>query len=539
MGFSGRCWPLRLGTAGLSVMLVTTGCSNGGLSDTKKAAESSTADALASYYRQKVNWHPCPEPVQTMQCATVSVPVSYADPAGRSIKLAVDKIPATDPAGRLGSLLVDPGGPGGSGVQYVAGSQDTFKTLATHYDVIGFDPRGIGFSDPVKCLDDKQMDAYLDTDFDPAATRQAVRTLQAVKRYADSCQENTGPLLAQVGTANVARDMDVIRGALGDRKLDYLGISYGTYIGQEYARLFPSHVGRMVLDSVDNPEQDAADDQPDAAESQFDKAVSTILTDCTRKPSCPVGTAPDQTGAKLNALLARLAEHPAPAEDGRALTSSLARMALLQATYSPTLWGPLDEGLTQAERGHGEALLQIADQSNGRAPDGGYSTEKTGLYSVNCLEAGNARKTVDQAATELMANRKELNAYSPIFGVMLAVQGDVCSFWPVAGQPRTAISSSEVPPILMLNNTGDAATPLTDAEQVVKRFAGARLVINESEGHGVYPTEANTCARTITDNYLFSGTLPAQATTTCKPAAQTADGDPLTEPAALDTAGGD
>jgi hypothetical protein len=120
---------------------------------------------------------------------------------------------------------------------------------------------------------------------------------------------------------------------------------------------------------------------------------------------------------------------------------------------------------------------------------------------------------------------------------MLAVQGDVCSFWPVAGQPRTAISSSEVPPILMLNNTGDAATPLTDAEQVVKRFAGARLVINESEGHGVYPTEANTCARTITDNYLFSGTLPAQATTTCKPTAQTADGDPLTEPAALDTAG--
>jgi pimeloyl-ACP methyl ester carboxylesterase len=526
-------------------MLLTTGCSHGGLSATKKAAESSTADALASYYRQKVGWRPCPEPIQTMKCATVTVPVSYADPAGRSIKIAVDEIPATGPAHRLGSLLVDPGGPGGSGVQYVAGSQDVFKTLAARYDVIGFDPRGIGFSNPVTCLDDKQMDAYLATNFDPATTGQAVRTLEAVKHYADSCQANTGPLLAQVGTANVARDMDVIRSALSDPKLDYLGISYGTYIGQEYAKLFPGRVGRMVLDSVDNPQQDTADEQQDteeqpaAAESQFDKAVSTILTDCTRKPSCPVGTAPDQTSAKLNALLAKLARHPAPAGGGRALTSSLARMALLQATYSPTLWGPLDEGLAQAERGHGEALLQIADQSNGRTADGNYSTEKTGLYSVNCLEADSTRKTVGQAASELMANRKELDAYSPIFGVMLAVQGDICSFWPVTGHPRIAISSSQIPPILMLNNTGDAATPLTDAEQVVRRFAGARLVINESEGHGVYPTETNTCARTITDNYLLNGTLPAEATTTCRPAAQAADGDPLTEPAALDTTGGD
>jgi pimeloyl-ACP methyl ester carboxylesterase len=525
-------------------MLLTTGCSNGGLSDTKKAAESSTADALASYYRQKVDWRPCPEPVQTMKCATVSVPVDYADPAGRPIKLAVDEIPATDPAHRLGSLLVNPGGPGGSGVQYVAGSQDVFKTLATRYDVIGFDPRGIGFSHPVACLDGKQMDAYLASNFDPATTGQAVRTLEAVKHYADSCQNNTGPLLAQVGTANVARDMDVIRGALGDRKLDYLGISYGTYIGQEYAKLFPGRVGRMVLDSVDNPQQDTADEQPDtdeqpaALESQLDKAVSTILTDCTRKPSCPVGTAPDQTSAKLNALLARLTAHPAPADGGRALTSSLARMALLQATYSPTLWGPLDEGLAQAERGHGEALLQLADQSNGRAADGSYSTEKSGLYSVNCLEADGTRKTVSQAARELMTNRKELDAYSPIFGVMLAVQGDICSFWPVSGQPRTAISSSHVPPILMLNNTGDAATPLTDAEQVLKRFTGARLVSNESEGHGVYPTETNTCARTITDNYLLNGALPAKATTTCKPTAQTADGDPLAEPTALDTTDG-
>jgi pimeloyl-ACP methyl ester carboxylesterase len=531
-------WPIRLAVAGLAVLLATTGCASGG--GTKQSA---SPGPLATFYGQQVDWRSCAEPYQNLNCAQVDVPVNYADPAAGSIKVAVDEIPATDPAHRIGSLLVDPGGPGGSGIEFVAGSQDAFKTLATRFDVIGFDPRGMGSSNPVQCLDGKQMDAYLATDFDPATTEQAVTTLEAVKHYAGSCLTGTGQLLAQVGTANVARDMDVIRGALGDAKLDYLGISYGTYIGQEYAKLFPEHVGRMVLDSVDNPQQDViegqddADGQPVTEESQFDKAVSTILTDCTKKPSCPVGTAPDQTGAKLNALLDKLAADPAPAGRGRVLTSSLARTALLQATYSPSLWGPLDEGLTRAERGDGEPLLKIADQSNGRAPDGSYSTEKTGLYSVNCLESDSTRKTVDQVAAELVKNRAELNAYSPIFGVMLAYQGQACSFWPVAGQARTAISSDQVPPILMLNNTGDAATPLTDAEQVAKRFAGARLVVNESEGHGVYPTETNGCARAITDNYLFTGSLPAQATTTCKPAAQPADGDPLAEPAALDADG--
>jgi pimeloyl-ACP methyl ester carboxylesterase len=501
------CWAVAV----LSAALLSAGCSGGGgISGLKGTATPSPASPLATYYRQKVDWRPCGK----LSCAQVVVPISYADPAAGSIRIAVDKIAATGPARRIGSLLVDPGGPGASGVEFVAGSQEAFETLATRYDIIGFDPRGMGLSNPVTCLDGKQMDAYLATDFNPATTKQAIRTLQAVKRYADSCLAGTGPLLAQVGTQNVARDLDVIRGALGDAKLDYLGISYGSYIGQEYARLFPGRVGRMVLDSVDNP-ADAADEQPAAVESHLDRAVHAILTDCTRKPSCPVGTVPDRTSARLNALLARLAAHPAPAAGGRVLTTSLARMALLAATYSPSLWASLEEGLAQAEHDHGEALLRLADGYLGRAPDGSYSTQQNGLYSVNCLEADPARETVDQAADELRRQRKELNEYSPIFGVTMAFQGQACSFWPVAGQARTAIGSSQVPPILMLNNTGDAATPLSGAEQVARRFTGARLVINESEGHGVYPIQANACARTITDNYLFSGALPAQATTTC------------------------
>src|SRR5437870_11489760 len=297
------------------------------------------------------------------QCGTLQVPLDYSRPEGRTISLAVVRTQAKDKAARVGSLLVNPGGPGESGIEYLRADISSLKNLNQRFDLVTWDPRGVAGSTPVTCVDGPQEDAYLaiDSVLDNPQEKQAA--IQADKDFAAGCQRRSGALLPFMDSASTARDMDQIRQAVGDAQLTYLGFSYGTYIGQWYAHLFPTHVRALSLDGVVDPTVSANDSLLSQVVG-FEQNLQAFLADSKARSTCLFGQNGDP-GTKLTSLMSRL--DTAPLKVGaRQLTRSLAMTAVLQALYSQSLWRPLDQGLTGADGGDGRILLLIADLYNQR-----------------------------------------------------------------------------------------------------------------------------------------------------------------------------
>lgn len=459
---------------------------------------------LLPYYGQTLAWEECGT---GLDCTTVTVPRDYAAPGTGDLQLAVVRHRATS-GEPLGSLLTNPGGPGASGVSLAKQQLSILvdDALVDAYDVIGFDPRGVGESTAVHCYDAPQLDAYL-YDIPPGARGSDERQAALDQRAADfarACEAGSDGILPFLTTENSARDMDVLRAVLGDPKLNYLGFSYGTFLGATYAGLFPDRVGRMVLDGGIDPSTSVGDTSIDQAVG-FENALRAFIADCLRTNECPFAGSVDNALNDLSALLARVDARPLTASDGRKLGGDSLMTAIASALYSEDSWPYLRSALSDASNGRADVAFQLADFYNGRVG---------GVYEGNTIEAFTAYNCMDYpddgSDADLDALQKRLDVEAPVIAPYWAGGGDPCASWPAPPtglrQPITAPGS---PPIVVIGTTGDPATPYEGAQRLADQLSQGVLVTNVGEGHLGYNT-GNACVTDAVDAYLIDGTVPEE-----------------------------
>jgi pimeloyl-ACP methyl ester carboxylesterase len=472
-------------------------------------ADEKVVPDLQRFYDQRLAWHAGSAGIDS---ATVAVPLDWAHPAGATIELALARHAAT--GSRIGSLLINPGGPGGSGYDFVAQSAAYVVTPAVlqHYDLIGFDPRGVGRSTPVVCYTDaRQQDQLLYGTYDqPYGTPGWVTELeQREKAWVAACEKNTGPLLGHLDAASVARDMDVIRAVLGDAQLHYLGYSYGTYLGAMYAELFPKRVGRMVLDGAVDPTVG----QLEALATQmagFDSALRAYLADCLGGPACPFTGSADQAMHEVRTVLDQVDAQHLVASDGRALDSATLGTAISETLYSEQSWPTLTAMFAQLSHGDADAVFEQADEYNNRSPSGRYTTNGDEVYiAVTCDETDLGTDGVD-----VLGDLATLDAAAPILGRHFAyddtaVLEAACDNWPV--KPATLPTRFDAPgaaPIVVIGTTNDPATPYAQSVSLAKQLSSGFLFTHHGEGHTVY-AQGDRCIDDHVDAYLLHGALPA------------------------------
>ncbi|WP_097243722.1 alpha/beta hydrolase [Nocardia amikacinitolerans] len=505
--------------------LVATGCSITPTVEGSARPSPAPLPTLRDYEAQRVEWAPCREQREA-ECGEIRVPVDYARPEAAALTMPLVRLPATNPAQRIGVLTTNPGGPGESGYEDVLSAlnpDDTgLRKFRIRYDLVGFDPRGVGRTAPVRCLGDRAMDEYLATDFTPVDDAGRRVVAEAHRRYATACLRNTGNLLGFVGTEFVVRDMDIMRSALGEPKLNFFGFSYGTRLGQLYAEQFPDRVGRMVLDSVDDPSLtpdrwdslDASDAPAPGAISARDRLVHTILEACARREDCPLGNDPDAAMRRLIELIDRVDAEPIAASDGRRVGSNLALLGIFMATYDERYWPRFERAFADALRGDGTGLAELADFYVGRE-DGRYSSSDPAFWAVECMNDDPAAwrsKAEDVILRDLAQEAEWAAVRSPLFGANRVFSTPLCLFWPVRPTQKSAgVDAAGAPPILLLNNSGDLATTIEDAEHVAATLADAVLVVSEHDGHIAFDN-GSACVDAIVIAYLYDGTLPPDGT---------------------------
>jgi pimeloyl-ACP methyl ester carboxylesterase len=433
--------------------------------------------------------------------------MDYSHPDSGTIGIAINRKPATDQTNRIGSVLINPGGPGASGLDFVRGSAAAMANLNRRFDLIGFDPRGVGQSAPVRCLDAAHEGAFdaLDGVLDDPQEKQAA--VDADKAYAAGCKELSTQVLGFVDTVSASRDMDVIRADLGDSRLTYLGFSYGTYLGENYAHLFPTKVRALALDGVVDPSVEPNDLIYDQVVG-FERNLQAFLSDCkTRKttsPRCQYAQGADPE-AKLLALMQRLDVTPL-AVGNRSLTRALAVIGVLLTLYNQNSWPSLDQALTLADRGNGALLLGFSDQYLGRMADGTYTNSLDANSAINCID-----KPVPTDIAAYDALGPKFAGASSLFGSSFQYSNLPCAYWPVKPTGKVGpITTSTTVPILLVGGTNDPATPYAWAQSVNKMLAGSVLLTRQGNGHVSYGK--STCARQLIDAYLTDLTLPAAGT---------------------------
>lgn len=471
----------------------------------------STPSTLAPYYAQKLSWRTCGVP--GFQCATMKAPLDYAKPTAGDIRLAVARKQATGKGKPLGSLMVNPGGPGGSAVGYLQQYAGIGYPAAVRarYDMVAMDPRGVARSEPVECLDGRAMDTYTQTDTTPDDHPETTQLVDEYKKFAEGCGAHSPAVLRHVSTVEAARDMDILRAVLGDQKLTYVGASYGTFLGATYAGLFPDRVGRVVLDGAMDPSLSARRMNLDQT-AGFETAFQSFAKDCVRQTDCPLGaegTTPAKAGTNLKAFFKKLDAHPVPTgdADGRKLGEALATTGVIAAMYDESAWPQLREALTSAmKENDGAGLLVLSDSYYERDADGRYSNLMFANASVNCLDLPAAFSSTDQVEAALPAFEKA----SPVFGDGLAWASLNCAYWPVkaTGEPHR-IEAKGAAPIVVVGTTRDPATPYSWAQSLAHQLSSARLLTYVGDGHTAFG-RGSTCIDSAIDTYLLRGTPPAE-----------------------------
>jgi pimeloyl-ACP methyl ester carboxylesterase len=503
--------------------LLLTGCSSGkpapSGSVSASASSSATTDsagpghtpavdqaALAPYYRQKLSWHAC----GGFQCATMKAPLDYTKPDGARISLAVARQRATGPGKRLGSLLVNPGGPGGSAIDYLEqyAAIGYPAPVRARYDMVAMDPRGVARSEPVTCLSGPQMDAFTQVDQTPDDPAEVTALSKAFQTFDQGCEKHSAKVLPYVSTVDAARDMDIFRALLGDRKLTYVGASYGTFLGATYAGLFPKNTGRIVLDGAMDPSISAY--QLDLQQTAgFETAFESFARDCITQPSCPLGsTSVADVSARLAAFFKRLDAHPVPTGQKRLLDESLAGTGVLAAMYDESAWPRLREALSDAMKGDGAGLLTLADSYYERGAKGGYSNLMYANAAVNCLDLPPAFTSPAQVEAALPAFRKA----SPVFGASLAWEALNCAYWPAkaTGSPHR-IEAKGAAPIVVVGTVRDPATPYRWARSLASQLSSGVLLTYDGDGHTAYG-RGSDCIDSAVNTFLLQGTSPAKGT---------------------------
>lgn len=463
------------------------------------------SEALARFYTQKLSWNECGGP----KCAKLTVPVDYAQPDGETIQLSVLKVEKRGGGTRLGSLLVNPGGPGGSGVEYAKFADFVVGTpVRRSYDLVGFDPRGVQSSAPIECVQPAQLDEMLGQDPTPDDAQERSHAEKVAIDFGTACKENAGSLLGHVSTVEAAKDMDVLRAVLGDTKINYLGKSYGTFLGATYAGLFPDRVGRMVLDGALAPDLSAEEVALGQARG-FETATRAWAADCVAGGDCPLGGDTDAVMTGMVDLFSQLDANPVPIKgDPRIteLTEGWAAYGVAAAMYDQGQWDTLTDALRKVVRDHdGTELMGLANTYAERTGTGSYTGNMMQVINaVNCLDVADSS---DLSVYEQRAQK--FSAQAPIFGRFLAWAGLTCGHWPIpaTGHPGKVTAAGSAP-IVVVGTTRDPATPYDWAVRLADQLQAGVLVTMDGDGHTAY-MRANSCIDTALNDYYAKGKVPA------------------------------
>ncbi|UUU31053.1 alpha/beta hydrolase [Streptomyces sp. CA-210063] len=485
------------GAALAAAVLLIAGCSGG---DDEAGDGKASASSLAS---QKLDWGRCkatsegPAPGGDWQCATLKVPLDYTNPDDGTIGLALIRSKATGDDERLGSLLFNFGGPGGSGVSMLPSYAGLTSELHERYDLVSWDPRGVAESEGVRCRSDKEIQAGESVDATPDDTAEETAFFKDAADFGAGCEKEAGKLLSHVSTAETARDMDLMRQVLGDQKMHYFGISYGTELGGVYAHLFPKNVGRLVLDAVVDPTADTVGHAKNQTVG-FQRALDNYLKS--------TGQDPEEGTRKIEDLLERIDAEPLATTSGRELTQTLATTGIVLPLYSEQSWPTLTSALEAAEDGDGTELLALADGYNERDPSGRYGTTTHSQRVISCLDQ--KQRPTREETKKLLPEFREI---SPVFGEFLGWDtAGWCHDWPVAGLTDSPeVSAPGAEPVLVVGNTGDPATPYEGAQKMAEELGeGVGVVLTwEGEGHGAYGSGSD-CVDSTVNSYLLDGTVP-------------------------------
>jgi pimeloyl-ACP methyl ester carboxylesterase len=494
---------------GVALPVLAAGCSSDDSGDA--VTDSAPTDSSASISADtsisarpadgKLDWGSC-EDLRRLECATFEVPLDYDDPEGETIELALMRLPAANPSRRIGSLFVNPGGPGASGLEFLPQWALTVDAeIRDRFDLVSFDPRGVGASHPLECLSDDDKDEYAAFDAVPEPD-EIEGIIDLSQGFAEACAAKYGDELAHFGTVDAARDLDRLREAVGDEKLTYLGFSYGTRLGSVYAELFPENIRAMVLDGAMEPDPDATDFDANQADG-FQQAFAAYVADCDADPTCEAG--PDAAGL-IDRLFARVETDPIPAEtDSRVLTEGWMTSGVLTAMYAKQLWPALSTALRQAEQGDASLMLEIADLLAGRKPDGSWNNLWEANAAVNCLD-DSSRPSPEQVEAQARA----LSDVSPVFGPVVAWTRLQCAFWQVPANPIPVAVATGAPPIVVIGTTRDPATPFVWSERMASSLATGVLLARDGDGHTAYGE--SPCIDQEVNAYLLNVEVPADRT---------------------------
>jgi pimeloyl-ACP methyl ester carboxylesterase len=440
-------------------------------------------------------------------CGKLTVPLDYRQPTGSSTQLFVVRIHSKGqrPADRIGSLLVNPGGPGGSGVNLAAGLVGALSdAIFARFDLVGFDPRGVGLSGPLQCISDKQKDQLAAADPDPRTAAGRASARQSAQAVVRGCVAKYGSALGHYNTEETAHDMDLIRQAVGDSKLNYLGFSYGTRLGAAYAHQFPTRIRAAVLDGAVDPVADelTTDERQTKA---FEDAFDQFAADCLARPACAALGAPRATVEALIAAADRTPIKSSKKGETRTATGGIVTLGVLSALYDQSQWPTLGNALVAARRGDSAGLFALADNYLERDPSTGhYSNILDANLAINCNDS-----TLKVTDALVAARAAQWVAKYPIFGRNAVSSLYSCYSWPASGHPLPPASAPGAPPILVIGTVHDPATPYAAAGVLAKALGSGKLLSWDGEGHTAYPKTA--CIRAKVDGYLISDVVPTGA----------------------------
>ncbi|CAM3604565.1 alpha/beta hydrolase [Occultella aeris] len=463
------------------------------------AAGGGTApEGLEEFYSQQPEWSEC-DP--NYRCADVEMPLDYEDPVGERITIAVKVFEAVGEP--IGSLFVNPGGPGGSGVEMAESASAYFSSdILRNYDVVGFDPRGVGQSSAVRCYDSAQLEEWYGTEFDVETDEGFQAYVDGNTAFGEACAENTGPLIGHVDTVSATRDLDILRAVMGESQLTYLGFSYGTFLGAHYADMFPENVGRLVLDGAVDP----ALSYGEIIRGQtggFDLAYRSYLEDCQAGTDCPLTGDVESGIDQTIALLDQLADTPlASGDPDRPVNDADLLNSIIVALYNPGSWPSLTSAIAALQAGDGSEIRFLSDYALDRDEDGNYPEDQGAFRAIDCLDYP---VEIDLAA--MRAEVDELTEISRLFGPYNGYGEVGCGTMPVQSTAvREPLTAEGAAPILVIGTTRDPATPYEWAESMADQLSSGVFLSHDGDGHTAYG--AGSCIDDAVDAFLVEGTVP-------------------------------
>jgi pimeloyl-ACP methyl ester carboxylesterase len=510
--------PSSLLAIGLAATLTLSGCAS--FADTVASDSTPAPSTPVEPKAAPIEWSDCDEQIQPLiadqpgsdrdlafQCGRTEVPISYDEPKGATLPLFLVKVVMAGQTDRIGSLVVNPGGPGASGADAAIGMALSLPVeVMSRFDIVGFDPRGVGLSTPVECISDDMKERLVASEPRPTTEAQLDDAFTLTKQVADGCAKEYGDALGTFNTVDTARDLEQLRQSLGDDKLTYLGYSYGTTLGSTYAELFPDKTRALVLDGAVDPDTDQKTDAEESAKA-FEAGFDAFAANCVGLiAGCPVGANPRQF---VTDLLAQAAQAPIPSSESgetRQATPGVVMTAVQAALYDTASWPQLAQGLAAAQKGDAKALFSLADSYSGRLEDGTYSNLFDANLAINCADTEEK-----YTETEIRTLVADWSQKYPLFGAGSAVGLYTCSVWKAHRTPLPERDAAGSAALLVVGNTGDPVTPLPGAQDMAEDLDNGHLLIWQGNGHTAYPK--TECVTAAVDNYLINLMPPADGLT--------------------------